>query len=235
MLHLAYDRKDARGGTCRRGSENWKTVYNRHRRWSGDGTWEMILDRLRAGCGEAAGAAWTAAADAAVVRAHQHTAGARRVPPADVDPARLAVGALSGPGAPQGRERMRLWPRRAAMVRRSRQYKWETASSLVGHHADDAGREVARTANSDRQPAGVPYVSGRAVRPGLVPGPAPPRRSRARRTRGPWPGPPAGTAGDRRDGATRVIRHWASNADRGRPAMRVQGCARGCAADCRDK
>ena len=31
---------------------NWKTVYNRHRRWSGDGTREMILDRLRRGCDE---------------------------------------------------------------------------------------------------------------------------------------------------------------------------------------
>ena len=28
---------------------NWKTAYNRHRRWSGDGTWEKILARLRAG------------------------------------------------------------------------------------------------------------------------------------------------------------------------------------------
>ncbi|MGV9773508.1 transposase [Streptosporangium sp. NPDC003464] len=27
----------------------WKTVYNRHRRWSQDGTWETILDALRAG------------------------------------------------------------------------------------------------------------------------------------------------------------------------------------------
>jgi transposase len=59
---------------------NWKTVYNRHRRWSGDGTWEMILDRLRAGCDEAEGAARTVAADATVVRAHQHAAGARRAP-----------------------------------------------------------------------------------------------------------------------------------------------------------
>ena len=56
----------------------WKTVYNRHRRWSGDGTWEMILARLRAGCDEAEGQAWTVAADATVVRAHQHAAGARR-------------------------------------------------------------------------------------------------------------------------------------------------------------
>ncbi|WP_271218436.1 transposase [Streptosporangium carneum] len=26
----------------------WKTVYNRHRRWSADGTWEAILEALRA-------------------------------------------------------------------------------------------------------------------------------------------------------------------------------------------
>src|SRR5262249_59445909 len=31
---------------------NWKTVYNRHRHWSLDGTWGRILDRLRAGCDE---------------------------------------------------------------------------------------------------------------------------------------------------------------------------------------
>ena len=26
---------------------HWKTVYNRHRRWSADGTWERLLDELR--------------------------------------------------------------------------------------------------------------------------------------------------------------------------------------------
>jgi transposase len=80
----------------------WKTVYNRHRRWSGDGTWEMILGRLRAGCDEGHGRDWTVAVDATVVRAHQHAAGARRRPPADVDPARLAPVALSAPGRPGG-------------------------------------------------------------------------------------------------------------------------------------
>lgn len=69
---------------------NWKTVYNRHRRWAGDGTWEDILDRLRAGTDEAEGQAWTAAVDSAVVRAHQHAAGARHAAPKDIDPARLA-------------------------------------------------------------------------------------------------------------------------------------------------
>ena len=68
------------------GFGNWKTVYNRHRRWSLDGTWEQILDGLRAGCDEAEGKDWTISADSTVARAHQHAAGARRVPAAD-DPA----------------------------------------------------------------------------------------------------------------------------------------------------
>ena len=78
-------------------SGNWKTVYNRHRRWSADGTWETILNALRAGCDEGHGRGWAVAADATVVRAHQHAAGARRQPPADVDPARLAPAQLSAP------------------------------------------------------------------------------------------------------------------------------------------
>src|SRR5512135_2133811 len=41
----------------------WQTVYNRHRRWCGDGTWEEILAGLRAGGDEAEGTGWTAALD----------------------------------------------------------------------------------------------------------------------------------------------------------------------------
>jgi transposase len=81
---------------------NWKTVYNRHRRWSGDGTWEKILDGLRAGCDHAEGAAWTAAADATVVRAHQHAAGARHAPPRDIPAGRLAPAVLSDPARVRG-------------------------------------------------------------------------------------------------------------------------------------
>ena len=58
------------------GFGNWKTIYNRHRRWSLDGTWEQILDGLRAGCDEAEGKDWTVSADSTVARAHQHAAGA---------------------------------------------------------------------------------------------------------------------------------------------------------------
>jgi transposase len=76
---------------------NWKTVYNRHRRWSGDGTWEEILAALQSGCDEQDGAGWTAAVDSTVVRAHQHAAGARHQPPKDIPAERLEPVPLSAP------------------------------------------------------------------------------------------------------------------------------------------
>ncbi|MGH3569453.1 MAG: hypothetical protein ACRDRH_26230 [Pseudonocardia sp.] len=69
---------------------NPKTVYSRHRRWSGDGTWEGILDGLGVGCDVGEGADWTVGAEATVVRAHQHGAGARHAPPKDIPAQRLA-------------------------------------------------------------------------------------------------------------------------------------------------
>lgn len=65
---------------------HWKTVYNRHRRWSGDGTWAAVLSALRAGADADCGAGeWRVGVDGTVVRAHHHAAGARHAPPADVD------------------------------------------------------------------------------------------------------------------------------------------------------
>jgi transposase len=65
---------------------NCKTVDNRHRRWSAEGTWGQILDELRRGCDQSAqGSAdpgWAVGTDSTVVRAHQHAAGARRSTPA---------------------------------------------------------------------------------------------------------------------------------------------------------
>jgi transposase len=37
---------------------DWKTVYNRHRRWSGNQTWVRILDELRRDADMAEGAEW---------------------------------------------------------------------------------------------------------------------------------------------------------------------------------
>jgi transposase len=73
---------------------NWKTVYNRHRRWSGDGTWARILDELRRDADQQESLEWTIAVDAGVVRAHQHAAGARHQPPADIDAEVVATTAL---------------------------------------------------------------------------------------------------------------------------------------------
>lgn len=80
---------------------NWKTVYGRRRRWSGDGTWETILDALRADCDADEGAEWTVGIDATVVRAHQDAAGARHEPPADV-PAQRLQPTLEGSATPTG-------------------------------------------------------------------------------------------------------------------------------------
>jgi transposase len=63
---------------------HWKTVYNRHRRWSGDETWVKILEELRRDADAHEGSGWTVGIDAGVVRAHQHAAGARHEPPVDV-------------------------------------------------------------------------------------------------------------------------------------------------------
>ena len=75
----------ARGVTCLASTgTDRKTVCNRHRRWSLDGSGDEILGRLRAGCDEAEGRDWTVSVDSTVVRAHQHAAGARHALPAEL-------------------------------------------------------------------------------------------------------------------------------------------------------
>lgn len=80
---------------------SWKTVYNRHRRWSTDGTWEAVLDVLRAGRDEI-GVVDGAGEVGAIGRldgageAGEHTPGRpagdrvlRLVPPEDIRPWRM--------------------------------------------------------------------------------------------------------------------------------------------------
>lgn len=58
----------------------WKTVYERHRLWSANGTWERLLQQVQAA--DAAGEIdWDISVDSTIVRAHQHAAGARTGPP----------------------------------------------------------------------------------------------------------------------------------------------------------
>jgi len=68
----------------------WKTAYNRHRRWSGDGTWERLLRELQRGS-DAGVQSWDVGIDSTVIGAHQHAAGAPHSPPGDVPAERLAV------------------------------------------------------------------------------------------------------------------------------------------------
>jgi transposase len=75
----------------------WQTVYERHRRWSADGTWARILAELQieADAADPDGALvraldrerreqeWAVNIDSTCCRAHQHAAGARHRPPRD--------------------------------------------------------------------------------------------------------------------------------------------------------
>ncbi|MFI9833842.1 IS5 family transposase [Streptomyces sp. NPDC051913] len=70
----------------------WKTVYERHRLWSADGTWERLLQRVQAQADAAGDIDWDVSVDSTIVRAHQHAAGARTDPP----PALASKGAGSG-------------------------------------------------------------------------------------------------------------------------------------------
>jgi transposase len=57
----------------------WQTVWKRHHRFATDGTWDMLLasDPVR---GDAAGRVdWSVSVDSSIVRAHQHSANAKRV------------------------------------------------------------------------------------------------------------------------------------------------------------
>lgn len=78
---------------------SWQTVYERHRRWSSDGTWKRILEVLQveADAADPDGALaravasespqrkreWAVNIDATSCRAHQHAAGARHRGPRD--------------------------------------------------------------------------------------------------------------------------------------------------------
>lgn len=63
----------------------WETVYELHRLWSADGTWERLLQRVQAEADAARDIDWDISVDSTIVRAHQHAAGARTDPPPALD------------------------------------------------------------------------------------------------------------------------------------------------------
>ncbi|GHG04480.1 hypothetical protein GCM10017667_38750 [Streptomyces filamentosus] len=57
----------------------WKTVYERHRRWSADGTWARILKAVQARADAEGRLDWSqVGVGSTTCRAHQHAAGARK-------------------------------------------------------------------------------------------------------------------------------------------------------------
>lgn len=61
---------------------SWETVYERHRRWSGDGTWDRIFQATLADADAEGRIDWImVSVDSTVCRAHQHAAGAPRRAP----------------------------------------------------------------------------------------------------------------------------------------------------------
>lgn len=59
----------------------WKTVYERHRLWSADGTWGRLLQQVQAAADAAGEIDWDISVDSPIVRPHQQAAGARTDPP----------------------------------------------------------------------------------------------------------------------------------------------------------
>jgi len=55
----------------------WKTCHERLRRWTADGTWDKILARAQV-YDDGQPVQWTISVDTSIVRAHQHSAGARK-------------------------------------------------------------------------------------------------------------------------------------------------------------
>lgn len=62
--------------------EKWKTVHDRHRRWSADGTWDRVLRAVQADADAEGRIDWSMVrVDSTVCRAHQHAVGARTQAP----------------------------------------------------------------------------------------------------------------------------------------------------------
>ena len=93
----------------------WQTVYERHQRWSADGTWARLLTAAQADADARGELDWLVAADSSLMRVHQHGASARRFGgnAATAPGAARAVpgGAAAGAGVTGGRVELQEFPR----------------------------------------------------------------------------------------------------------------------------
>lgn len=102
----------------------WKTIYQRHRLWSADGTWGASAP-AGPGRADAAGVIdWDISVDSTIVRAHHHAAGARTSPPSAL--------ALKGAGEVEHQDetpRQSLVARLAEVVLQARAWAARVAGS----------------------------------------------------------------------------------------------------------
>lgn len=71
----------------------WETIYSRYRKWTRDGTWQRVFDRLNASAEQDGEINWTMHfVDGTIVRAHQHSAGAPKKGGKTRPSAKVAVG-----------------------------------------------------------------------------------------------------------------------------------------------
>ncbi|MFG2638612.1 IS5 family transposase [Streptomyces sp. NPDC048362] len=85
----------------------WKTVYDRHRRWSADGMWDRIFAVVLADADAEGRIDWSmVSVDSTSCRAHQHAAGARKAAP--VLPGKRRTPRQHRPDEGLGRSRGRL-------------------------------------------------------------------------------------------------------------------------------
>ena len=56
----------------------WQTVWKRHRRFAGDGTWDRVLTMLLALADADGQVDWTVSVDSTINRAHQHATNTKR-------------------------------------------------------------------------------------------------------------------------------------------------------------
>ena len=68
-----------------RGFGPWQTLWKRHRRYSGDGTWDRILAALLTSADAAGIVNWDASVDSTILRPHQHAATLARDTGGDIE------------------------------------------------------------------------------------------------------------------------------------------------------
>lgn len=56
----------------------WQTVWKRHRRYAGDGTWDRVLQQLLSQADAEGRVDWAVSVDATINRAHQHATNTTR-------------------------------------------------------------------------------------------------------------------------------------------------------------